>query len=78
VFVSPCTGRKGESVELLRNGHANGSRYLSRACTARFLPRIRRGSIFTAKVREGRGYLPGVSRRLKIRLAQHRRHRHSG
>ena len=73
VFVSPCDGRRGQSVELLRNGRLNGSRYLSRACTARFLPRIRRGTTFAATIREGRGYDPRKSRRLTIRLA-HRRH----
>jgi glucose/arabinose dehydrogenase len=72
VFVSPCGGRKGKSVELLRNGRRNGSRYLSRACTARFLPRIHRGTTFTAVTREEGGYLPGKSRKLTIRLA-HRR-----
>ncbi|HYJ22636.1 MAG TPA: hypothetical protein VEW07_11520, partial [Solirubrobacterales bacterium] len=75
VFVSPCEGRRGQSVELLRNGRVNGSRYLSRACTARFLSRIRRGTTFAASIREGRGYEPASSRRLTIRLAQHRRHR---
>jgi hypothetical protein len=74
VFVSPCDGRRGQTVELLRNGHVNGSRYLSRACTARFLPRVRRGTTFAARIREGRGYMPGNSRRLTIRLA-HPRHR---
>jgi glucose/arabinose dehydrogenase len=74
VFVSPCSGRKGKPIELLRNGHRNGSRYLSRACTARFLPRIHRGTTFTAVTREEGSYLPGKSRRLTIRLA-HRRHR---
>jgi Glucose / Sorbosone dehydrogenase len=76
VFVSPCDGRRGQSVELSRNGRPNGSRYLSRACTARFLPRIRSGTSFAATIREGRGYQPGKSRRLIIRLAHHRnRHR---
>lgn len=73
VYVSPCSERKGQSVELLRNGHANGSRALSRACTARFLPRIRGGTRFAAATREERGYLPGESRRLTIRLAHHKR-----
>ncbi|MCW2987356.1 MAG: hypothetical protein JWM24_294 [Solirubrobacterales bacterium] len=74
VYVSPCSGRKGKPVELLRNGHRNGSRYLSRACTARFLPRIHQGTTFTAVTREEAGYLAGKSRQLTIRLA-HRRHR---
>ena len=74
VWVSPCDGRKGAAVELLRNGHRNGSRFLSRACTARFLPKIRGGTTFVAATHEGRGYLPGRSRHLTIRLA-HRKHR---
>jgi glucose/arabinose dehydrogenase len=73
VFVSPCSGRRGQTVELLRNGNRNGSRYLSRACTARFLPRVRSGTTFTAVIREDRGYLPGKSRQLTIRLAHRRR-----
>jgi glucose/arabinose dehydrogenase len=74
VFVSPCTDRKGQSVQLLRNGHANGTRSLSRACTARFLPRISSGTSFAAATREERSYLPGESRRLTIRIA-HPKHR---
>jgi hypothetical protein len=73
VFVSPCDGRRGKTVELLRNGHANGSRYLNRACTARFTPRIHQGTTFTAVTRADNSYLAGKSRRLTIRLA-HRRH----
>jgi hypothetical protein len=74
VFVSPCEGRRGQSVQLLRNGRPSGSRYLSRACTARFLPRIRRGTTFAATIREGRDYEPGASRKLTIRLAHPRQH----
>ncbi len=73
VWVSPCSSRKGQSVELLRNGHANGSRYLSRACTAHFNPKIRSGTTFAAATHEGRGYLPGKSRKLTIRLAHRKR-----
>lgn len=75
VFVSPCNKRRGKTVELLRNGHSNGSRYLSRACTARFLPRVRQGTTFTAVTRADRDYMAGKSRRLTIRLAKHHRHR---
>jgi Glucose / Sorbosone dehydrogenase len=78
VFVSPCSGRRGQTVSLLRTGHANGTRFLSRACTARFVPQIHRGTKFVATVREESGYLPGKSRRLTIRLAHHRHHRHQG
>jgi len=76
VYVSPCEGRKGNSIELLRNGRPNGTRYLSRACTARFLPRIRGGTTFTAAIRSSREYEAGKSRQLTIRLARpHRQHR---
>jgi hypothetical protein len=75
VFVSPCNKRRGKTVELLRNGRHNGSRYLSRACTARFLPRVRKGTTFTAVTRGDRDYLAGKSRHLTIRLAKHRQRR---
>lgn len=75
VFVSPCTGRKGQPVTLLRNGHANGTRSLSRACTARFSPLIRAGTTFAAFTHEERGFAAGKSRKLTVRIA-HRKHRH--
>jgi hypothetical protein len=74
VFVSPCSGRRGEPVRLLRNGKPNGSRFLSRACTARFVPQIRHGTTFAAVTFAQRGYAAAESRRLKIRIARHRRH----
>jgi hypothetical protein len=76
VYVSPCAGRKGGSVALLRNGHPHGSKFLSRACTARFTARIQRGTTFAALTHEERGYLPGISRKLTVRLAHHHRRRH--
>jgi hypothetical protein len=76
VFVSPCVGRRGESVTLLRHGRPNGTKFLSRACTARFAPQIRRGTTFAAFTHEGRGYAAGHSRKLTVRIAhRHRRHR---
>jgi hypothetical protein len=72
VFVSPCKGRKGDSVGLLRNGHRNGAKSLSRACTARFFPQIRRGTRFAAFTYANDEYLAGKSRRLTIKLAHHR------
>jgi hypothetical protein len=76
VYVSPCAGRKGDPVVLLRNGHRHGSRGLSRACTARFSSRLRRNATFAAVTHEEDGYQAGASRLLKIRIAPHRRHRH--
>jgi glucose/arabinose dehydrogenase len=76
VFVSPCDGRKGDPIELLRDGRPNGTRALSRACTARFLPRVHRGTTFTAVTRSDREFVAGKSRKLTIRLAHPHRHRH--
>jgi len=73
VWVSPCSGRRGQLVELRRNGHANGTRYLSRACTARFLPKIRAGTSFAAAIRADTTHLPGESRKLKVRIAPRQR-----
>jgi hypothetical protein len=75
VFVSPCVGRKGESVALLRNGGPNGSKFLNRACTTHFLRRVRRGTTFAAFTREERGFQPGKSRKLRIRIAPRHRSR---
>lgn len=75
VFVSPCQGRKGHSVQLLRNGRPNGTRALSRACTARFLPRVRSGTTFAATTRSDREYVAGKSRKLTIRLAHPKHNR---
>jgi hypothetical protein len=73
VYVSPCKNRKGERVGLLRNGRASGTKPLSRACTARFTPQIRRGAKFTAFTRQRGEYAAAQSRRLKIKIL-HRRH----
>jgi Glucose / Sorbosone dehydrogenase len=75
VWVSPCKDRKGDTVVLLRNGRRNGSRFLSRACTARFLRRIHRGTRFAASTYQDADYLAGASRNLRIRIAPHRRAR---
>jgi hypothetical protein len=76
VWVSPCKGRIGESVGLMRNGHRNGTKALSRACTARFAPKIGTGTRFSAFTHEVDEYLPGTSRQLTIRIAHHQRKRH--
>jgi Glucose / Sorbosone dehydrogenase len=75
VWVSPCDGRYGHTVRLLRAGRPNGSRAFSRACTARFAPKIGRGTGFRAFVPAQHGFAPGESRPLRIRIAPHRRHR---
>jgi hypothetical protein len=73
VWVSPCKGRKSETVGLLRNGHRNGSRFLSRACTANFSRRIGRGTRFAAFTHESDDYLAAKSRQLTIRIAHRQR-----
>jgi len=73
VFVSPCQGRKGDVVALLRNGRRNGAKFLSRACTARFLRRVYRGTSFAASTHQEDEFLSGESRHLRIRLAPRRR-----
>ena len=72
VWVSPCKSRKGEWVGLLRNGHRNGAKALSRACTAQFSRRIGRGTRFAAFTRESDEYAAAKSRQLTVRIA----HRH--
>jgi Glucose / Sorbosone dehydrogenase len=74
VFVSPCRGRKGEPVRLLRNGHHIATRRFDVACTVRFRPRISQGVVFRATFAEDSQSVAVTSRRLKIRI-DHRRHR---
>lgn len=78
VWISPCSGRAGERVRLLRGGRGIGWHHLSRVCTARFRPRIRHRSRFRAVVEAGGGFEATISRRLTIkpRRIHHRRHRH--
>ena len=64
VWVSPCAGRRGEPVRLLRGKTRLGSRRLDRACTARFLPRVSHRVKFRAEVRADSAYGPASSRQL--------------
>ena len=73
VFVSPCRERKGDVVALHRNGRRNGSKFLSRACTARFLRRVNRNTVFTASTFADQEYEAGDSRRLRIKVVPRRR-----
>ncbi len=77
VWVSPCADRQGERIRLFRGRQGIGSRRLSRACTARFRPRIRHRSNFRARIAEGGGFEAATSRRLTIkpRRVHHRKHR---
>jgi len=73
VWVSPCQGRKGDVVALQRNGHRNGSKFLSRACTARFLRRVYRNTVFGAVTYADEAYLAGDSRQLRVKVKPRRR-----
>ncbi|MGE5408141.1 MAG: PQQ-dependent sugar dehydrogenase, partial [Syntrophothermus sp.] len=67
VWVSPCAGRQGERIRLFRGRRPLGHRRLSRACTARFLPRVRRRSGFRAKIGADATFSAATSRVLRIR-----------
>lgn len=73
VWVSPCTGRRGEPVRLLRGKVRLGSRRLDRACTARFLPRVTHRVKFRAEVRADSTYAAAVSRQLPIHICHAKR-----
>jgi hypothetical protein len=76
VWVSPCNGHRGTAVTLWRGRRNMGTRYLDRACSARFRPRIDRRSSFRATVRENAEYLPAISRKVTVRpVRRHHRHR---
>ncbi|HET7454050.1 MAG TPA: PQQ-dependent sugar dehydrogenase [Solirubrobacterales bacterium] len=72
-WVTPCEGRRGDPVTLWRGRRNLGTRYLDRACSARFRPRIDRRSTFRTTVRADEKYLSAISRKLTIKPV--RRHR---
>jgi hypothetical protein len=73
-WVSPCRGLDGQLVRLLRDGRPNGSKYVSRACTVRFHPRVRRRTVFKAELmREDDGALFAESRWLTVKIDHRRR-----
>jgi hypothetical protein len=74
-FVSPCRNRKGKPIRLFRNGKHIATRRLDPACTVRFRPRISRGVVFRATIAADAISQAGSSRRLKIRIERHHRHR---
>jgi hypothetical protein len=74
-WVTPCNGRRGDPVTLYRGRRNMGTRYLDRACSARFRPRIDRRSSFRATVRQSDEYLPAISRKLTIKPVRRHRHR---
>jgi hypothetical protein len=73
-WISPCRGADGQLVRLLRDGRPNGSKYVSRACTVRFHPRVRRRTVFKAElVPEADGSLFAESRWLTVKIDHRRR-----
>jgi hypothetical protein len=75
VWVAPCEGHRGDAVTLWRGRRNMGTRYLDRACSARFRPRIDRRSSFRATVRETSSFLPAISRKVTIKPVRRHRHR---
>jgi hypothetical protein len=74
-WVTPCPGRRGDPVTLWRGRRRLGTRYLDRACSAHFRPRIDRRSSFRTTVRESTEYLPAISRKLTLKPVRRHRHR---
>jgi hypothetical protein len=73
-WVTPCNGHRGDAVTLWRGRRNMGTRYLDRACSVRFRPRIDRRSSFRATVHANAEFLPAISRKLTIKPVR-RRHR---
>lgn len=72
-WVTPCPGRRGDPVTLWRGRRRLGTRYLDRACSAHFRPRIDRRSSFRVTVKGDSAYLSAISRKLTLKPV--RRHR---
>jgi glucose/arabinose dehydrogenase len=63
-WVSPCAGRRGEPIQLWQGQRKIGVHRLDRACTARFLPRVRHRVKFRAAVPADATYVAASSRAL--------------
>jgi len=74
-WVSPCKGRRGELIKLREGRRKLGSRYLSRACSVNFRPRIRHRGSFRASIGEDGAYVSAKSRKLRIRIEHPHRHK---
>jgi glucose/arabinose dehydrogenase len=74
-WVSPCKGRRGELIKLREGRRKLGSRYLSRACSVIFRPRIRHRGSFRASIGEDSAYVSAKSRKLRIRIEHPHRHK---
>jgi hypothetical protein len=67
-WVSPCAGRRGEPVKLMRGRAHLGTRRLDRACTVRFRPKISRRTKFQALIAGDANFLAASSRKLQIKV----------
>lgn len=72
-WVSPCMGRRGEPVKLMRGRKHLGTRRLDRACTVRFRPKISRRAKFRATIAADANYLEASSRKLRIKVLHKKR-----
>ena len=66
-WVTPCPGRRGDPVTLWRGRRKLGTRYLDRACSAHFRPRIDRRSSFRVTVKGDSDYLAAISRKVTVK-----------
>ena len=67
-WVSPCAGRRGEPVKLMRGRKHLGTRHLDRVCSVRFRPKITRRANFRATISEDATYIAATSRKLPIKI----------
>jgi Glucose / Sorbosone dehydrogenase len=72
-WVSPCAGRQGQPISLLRGRRKLGTRHLDKVCSARFRPRISRRSKFRATVNQDSVYEAATSRKLTVKPRPRRR-----
>jgi hypothetical protein len=63
-WVTPCAGRRGEPIQLWQGKRKIGVHRLDRACTARFLPKVRHKVRFRAAIAADATYIAGSSRNL--------------
>lgn len=71
-WVSPCAGRRGEPVKLMRGRTHLGTRRLDQVCSVRFRPKITRRANFRASIAEDANYVSATSRKLRIKV-KHRK-----
>jgi len=77
-WVSPCAGRRGEPVKLMRGRKHLGTRRLDRACTVRFRPRITRRANFRATIAEDANYVAATSRKLQFKIRHAKKQKRGG